>query len=151
MARKDEIIKIAESVTRSHGVELYWVKYQNVRSAQVVQIMIDKPGGVSHTDCVTVSRALEELLDEKIDHNYELEVSSPGVERPLFVPEHYNGAIGEEIKVKTYAPIDGSKVWEGTLERVSPTHIELMTKNGLREIVIEQIAQAHVSPQFDYS
>ena len=151
MARKEEIVMIANEVSSAEGVELYWVSYQNTQAAQRLQILIDKTGGVSLDDCARVSKAIETRLDETIDHQYELEVSSPGAERPLHVQEHYEKAIGEEIKVKTYAPINGNKVWSGVLKTVEEDSLHIETESGPLEIAISQIAQAQISPQFDYS
>ena len=126
-------------------------KTSNSSNAQRLQILIDKDGGVSLEDCARVSKAIQIILDEKVDRNYELEVSSPGAERPLYIASHYEKALGEEIKIKTFAPIDGNKVWNGELASVNDDSIQLVTENGPLEISLDQIAQAQVSPQFDYS
>jgi ribosome maturation factor RimP len=144
-------MKIAEAVANEEGVELYWIKYQNSPGYQRLQVLIDKEGGVSLSDCERVSRALGVQFDEQIHHSYELEVSSPGMERQLFASNHYRKAIGQTIQIKTFAPINGQKVWSGLLTGAYDDKIELQIAQGRLEIAIEQIANAHVTPNFDLS
>ena len=78
----------------------------------------DEPRYISTEDCEKVSRFLSEKLDEAdpIEQNYYLEVSSPGLDRPLIKPEHYARYVGEEVEVKLYKAIDGVKNLQGVLE-----------------------------------
>ena len=83
-----------------------------------MRIFIDKDGGVGIDDCVEMSRALNEPLDEAdlIEQAYCLEVSSPGVERELVRDEHFQKYIGEKVKLKTIRPVDGKREFSGILE-----------------------------------
>ncbi|MBI1730239.1 ribosome maturation factor RimP [Candidatus Acetothermia bacterium] len=144
-------MRIAEAVAKEQGVEFYWIKYQNSPGYQRLQVLIDKEGGVSLSDCERVSRALGVQFDGQIHHSYELEVSSPGMERQLFIASHYRRAIGQTIQIKTFAPVSGQKVWSGLLTGVHDDQIDLQIAQGRLEIAIEQIANAHVTPNFDLS
>lgn len=151
MAQRENLVQIAENVAVAEGVELYWLKYQNAPNAQRLQVFIDKDGGVSLDDCERFSRALETLFEEEIHHPFELEVSSPGIERPLYTADHYRKAAGQNIRVKTFGPIEGNRIWDGKLLEAGEVSISLETSNGSQEIELEQIAQAQVSPDFDLS
>lgn len=119
MDLRDELVAIAQSVCESLGVEFYWLDYQPSSRRGRVRVYIDKAGGVGVEDCARVSRALEIPFDEKIHHSYELEVSSPGIERQLFTPEHFRRATGAFIHVSLKAPIAGAKTHTGRLVRVT--------------------------------
>jgi ribosome maturation factor RimP len=151
MALKDDLTEIAENVTGAEGVGIYWLSYQNSQQAPRLQVLIEKEGGVSVDDCARVSRALASKLEEELDREFELEVSSPGLERPLFTLKHYEAAIGENIRVKTFGPIEGNKIWDGKLLKAGDSSISVETDGGSQEIGLELIAQAQVSPDFDLS
>lgn len=119
MSLKEELIAIAQEVTVAQDVQLYWLDYKQAGGKSILSIFIDKEGGVTLEDCERVSRALEPGFDAKIDHSYELMVSSPGIERPLYTVEHFNRALGKIIQVKTYQPIAGTKVFVGKLKAVA--------------------------------
>jgi len=151
MSEREELMRIAEEVARAEGVELYWLEYQKGPGRWRLRIMIDAEGGVTLNDCERVSRALEGPLDEMIDHSYELEVSSPGLDRPLHTEEHFRSAIGRRVEVKTYAPILGERVFCGVLLESPSGTIRLQTPRGLVEIPLSKLASARVSPEFDPS
>ncbi|GBC76130.1 Ribosome maturation factor RimP [bacterium HR07] len=94
-----EIYREAERVARAHGVELYWLEVRAAGPRWQVVLYIDRAGGVTIDDCERVSRALEAPLDALIDHSYELEVSSPGIDRPLHTRAHYHKALGKPVEL----------------------------------------------------
>jgi ribosome maturation factor RimP len=149
MAERDELMRIAEEIARDEGVELYWLEYKKTPGRWLLQVMIDKEGGVTLDDCARVSRALEGPFDERIPHSYLLEVSSPGLDRPLHTERHFRRVIGQRIWVKTYAPIQGQRAWEGRLLAVEAGVIRLETPQGPVEIPRNVLASARVSPDFD--
>lgn len=148
MTRREELSQIAREVAREQGVELYWLEYRAAPGRWQLVVMIDKEGGVTIDDCARVSRALEAPFDAVIDRGYDLEVSSPGIDRPLHTVEHLRRAIGERIRIKTYAPIEGRRVWHGTLFAVKNGTIALETPDGPLELPTSQLADARVSPEF---
>lgn len=152
MAKREELMQITEEVARHLGVELYWLNDRRAPGRWHLQVMIDKAGGVTLGDCERVSRALEDLYDERIEHSYELEVSSPGIDRPLHTERHFNRAVGEQIRVKTYGPIRGRRVWTGTLTGYAEgEQLRLDTPQGFVEIPTAQVADARVSPDLNSS
>jgi len=151
MTEREELTRIAEEVARAEGVELYWLDYKRTPGRWHLLVMIDKEGGVTLDDCERVSRALEGPFDERIPHSYELEVSSPGLDRPLFTEAHFQKALGQRIQVKTYGPIRGTRVLSGVLVEASHEMVKLQTPTGLVAIPREKLAAARLFPQFDPS
>ena len=122
MSQKEQIEKQFEElltpVCEKHGVEVYDVEYVKEGSDYYLRAYIDKEGGVTIGDCEVVNRELSDLMDEKdfIKDAYILEVSSPGLGRTLKKDRHYEKALGQEVEIKTFKPIDGSKEFAGILK-----------------------------------
>lgn len=104
--------EIAAPILENEGLELIDVEYVREGGRWVLRLYIDRPGatkesGVGLADCTKASQAVETALDvaELVPHEYALEVSSPGINRPLTRPEHFKKFLGAKVKVKTFAPI----------------------------------------------
>jgi ribosome maturation factor RimP len=104
------------------GVEVVILEQVGNRRQKTVRLFIDHPGGVTHELCGRVSEVVGRALDEvdAIGCPYTLEVSSPGLDRPLRKREHFEAQVGKSIYVKTRVPVDGSKVWQGRLMELTP-------------------------------
>ena len=100
-----------------YGFELVDVEYVKEGSTWYLRAYIDKPGGIDINDCEKVSRRLSDLLDEKdyIEDAYILEVSSPGLGRPLKKEKDFKRSMGEEVEIRTYRMIDKQKEFTGVL------------------------------------
>lgn len=123
-----EIQREAERVALDQGVELYWLEVRAAGPRWQVVIYIDRAGGVTIDDCERVSRALEQPLDALIDHSYELEVSSPGIDRPLHTRAHYHKALGKPVALRLRAP--QRTVVEGWLHGLTENAILLTDAHG---------------------
>lgn len=101
-----------------HEFELVDVEYVKEGGSWYLRAYIDKPGGITVDDCEVVSRILSDLLDEKdyIEESYILEVSSPGLGRPLKKDKDFARSIGEEIEIRTFRPIHHQKEFTGILK-----------------------------------
>lgn len=99
------------------GLYLWDVEYVKEGADYILRITIDSAEGVTIEDCERMTRAIDPILDEDdpIENSYRLEVSSPGVERTLSRPEHFEVMMGAEVEVKLFAPIDGAKSYRGIL------------------------------------
>jgi ribosome maturation factor RimP len=119
------------------GLELYDVELSGSGRSRVLRVSIADPAQPIDLDALTdANRALGPLADELIDGHYELEVSSPGVERPLRWPEHFRGAIGETVTVKHTATADGAPVREaGRLAAAGDDAITLEVEAGEERVV----------------
>lgn len=109
---------ILAPIVQEYGVSIYDVEYVKEGSEYYLRAYIDKPDGVNILDCENVSRALSDKLDEEdfIADAYILEVSSPGLGRSLRKDRHLEASIGEEVEIKLFQPMDGSKEFAGILE-----------------------------------
>lgn len=109
---------IAEPIAQRLGLEIWDIRFLKEGTGWFLRIFIDKDGGVGIDDCVEMSRALNDHLDEAdlIEQAYCLEVSSPGVERELVRSEHFQKYLGAPVKLKTIRPVDGKREFSGVLE-----------------------------------
>ncbi|MDO4379269.1 MAG: ribosome maturation factor RimP [Clostridia bacterium] len=109
---------IAQPIAEKLGLQIWDIRFLKEGTGWFLRIFIDKDGGVGIDDCVEMSRALNDPLDEAdlIEQAYCLEVSSPGVERELVRDEHFQKYIGEKVKLKTIRPVDGKREFSGILE-----------------------------------
>jgi ribosome maturation factor RimP len=116
----------------------------------LLRIYVDKPGGVTVEDCTKVTRHVNSLLDveDPIQGHYTLEVSSPGLERPLFKPMHYQRVIGKKIKLKLHAPREGRRNLTGVLQAADAESITLLVDNIVMELPYHDIDKAHVELEF---
>lgn len=112
-----KIEEIAERVGRSEGIEIVEIELKGGGRNQFLRISIDKPDGVTHADCETISQQVGTILDVEnvVPGHYTLEVSSPGVERKLRKPQDFERFQGQKVKVVLTQPIDDRRHFEGTL------------------------------------
>lgn len=134
------------------GVELYHLDWTGSGRRQVMRVYVDKLGGVTIADCEHVSRELSTLLDaeDPIPGRYFLEVSSPGMDRRLYQPRHYQDNVGKEAEIKTLqADPNGDKRWVGALKGASEQgfHIEIEGK-GEKYFAYAEVASARLRVKF---
>lgn len=105
-------------IMEEYGFELVDVEYVKEGSNWYLRAYIDKPGGITVNDCEVVSRRLSDILDEKdyIEESYIMEVSSPGLGRPLKKEKDFKRSLGEEVEVRTYRMTDKKKEFTGILK-----------------------------------
>ncbi|HEY9856585.1 MAG TPA: ribosome maturation factor RimP [Stenomitos sp.] len=113
----EQVTELARPIADELGLELFDVEYVKEGGSMVLRLYIDSEAGISHAECEAMSRRLDEVLDQKdlIAGAYNLEVSSPGAERPLRSERDFTRFAGKQVLVKTYAPVDGNKEWKGEL------------------------------------
>ncbi|MFS8524196.1 MAG: ribosome maturation factor RimP, partial [Limnochordales bacterium] len=113
-------------------------------------VFIDKPGGVTLDDCQAMSRLLGDKLDEvdPIEDSYTLEVSSPGVERPLTKPRDFVRFAGHTVQVRTYGPVEGRRNFKGELLGLEGGAVVLRIDGEERRIPVDQVAKAHLVAEF---
>jgi ribosome maturation factor RimP len=128
-----QIGEIARRVADSEGLELVEVEVKGGGVQRLVRISIDKPAGVTHADCESVSLQVGTILDvEDVvpGGRYTLEVSSPGVERKLLKPADYERFQGKKAKITLRDPLSGRRTWEGTLAGLAEGRVTLETAPG---------------------
>ena len=118
-------------IMEEQGFELVDVEYVKEGGSWYLRAYIDKPGGITVDDCETVSRQLSDLLDEKdyIEDSYILEVSSPGLGRPLKKEKDFERSLGMEIEIRTYRPVQHQKEFTGLLKAYDKKSITIETEN----------------------
>ena len=124
------------------GFDLWDVEYVKEGGEYYLRAYIDKEGGITIDDCVSVSRELSDLLDEKdfIEEAYILEVSSPGLNRTLKKEKEFLRCIGRDVDVKTYKPVDGMKDFTGILRSYDAGDITIETADGEKVFAKEDVA-----------
>ncbi len=149
MGFKDEVRDAAEKFARDLGLEIVDVELVKEGGSRVLRVFADKEGGVSAEDLVPLNEKLSEWLDgtdDSIGGQYYLEVSSPGIDRPLRSKEDFVRFSGNRVTVKTYAPIDGRKQFTGILLGLSQEQVRLEVDGEEVLIPFESVARARLNP-----
>ena len=150
-----QIRATAERVVGAHGLELVDVFLTRESVGWVVRVTIDRPGpgatpddSVGIEDCAVVSRELGTILDveDPLDRAYTLEVTSPGLDRPLKRPQDYARFAGERVQVKTRLPLNGRRRFVGKLQQVGEVGIELDVDGELVSIAFTDIDKTRLVP-----
>lgn len=129
--------ELAEPIAKQLGYELWDVRFEKKGADWFLRIFIDKEDGISINDCVDMTHALDEPLDEAdpIDQSYCLEVCSPGLERPLKRDSHFEKSIGKLVQVKMIRPLNGERELKGTLTGYDNGNFELTLEDGAKLII----------------
>lgn len=152
--------EISEPILANEGLELVDVEYLREGGKWVLRLYIDKPGsdekgkGVDLEDCQRATKAVETALDvaDLVPQEYALEVSSPGIERPLTRPPHYQRFMGRVINVKTFGPMfdPPRKSFKGKLVAFADDAVHVEVEGaGLFKIPRKDIAKAHLVAEWD--
>lgn len=147
---EEKLSDLLKSSIEDLGCELWGIECQRTGRFLTVRIYIDKEGGVGVDDCADVSRQVSAILDveDPIADKYNLEVSSPGVDRPLFTLEQYQRYIGEEIVVHLRIPVLERRKWQGKLESIENDMITLLVDGQPQVLVFGNIQKANVVAKF---
>ena len=144
---RERLIGLIEPVLAQLGYELVELEYAAGRTSAVVRLFIDQPAGISVDDCERVSRDVAALLDvdDPIPTAYTLEVSSPGFNRVLRTPAHFERFVGERIFVELQAPRAGRKRYTGLLRAVDAAGIEIEVDKQKVAVAFAEIAKARLA------
>ena len=144
----EKIWEIADRVARAADVEIAGIEFLGGGRHRVLRIYVDKEGGVTHTDCETVSTGVEAVLDadELIPGGeYTLEVSSPGVERKLIRPRDFEKSVGKKVKVVLLEPLSNSSTWIGVLQAFAENVLTVETADGkTAQIPLDSVKKANL-------
>ena len=143
-----KVIEIAVRVAASEGIEVVEVELKGGGSSRVLKITIDKPEGVTHSDCEFISHQVGTILDvEDVipGGRYTLEVSSPGVERKLVKPRDYERFAGQPAKVLLSEPVEGKTLWDGRLAGLAGEIVALeITPGRIVHFSLQQVKKANL-------
>lgn len=142
--------EMLQDAVKDLGCELWGIECQRVGRFMTVSLFIDKEGGVTVDDCADVSRQVSAILDveDPIADKYNLEVSSPGLDRPLFTLPQFERYIGQDIAVHLRIPVMERRKWQGKLERIEKDMITLIVDDQEQILVFGNIQKANVVAKF---
>ncbi len=155
MAKREEYETKTESFLKplmeENNFELVDVEYVKEAGSWYLRAYIDKEGGITVDDCEIISRKLGDWLDEKdfIADSYILEVSSPGLGRPLKKDKDFNRSIGKDVDIKLYKPLNKQKDFTGTLKAYDKETVTIVQEDGT-ELVLKRPEIALIRLAFDF-
>lgn len=148
---EQKITTAVAEVINALSCELVGVECHRSGHVLTVRIYIDKKGGVSIDDCADVSRQVNAIMDVEdfIHDKYNLEVSSPGLDRPLFTLAHYERFVGEKIVIHLRVPVQERRKWTGNLSQVNGDMITLMVDGVEHVFAFGNIQKGNIVYQFN--
>ena len=140
MAIVDRVRELVTPVVEAESADLYDVEH----NGGVLRVLVDVEGGIGIDDLKRINRAVSRRLDESdpMPGRYTLEVSSPGLERPLRTPEHFRRAVGESIKVKTMPTSEGARRLKGTLLSADDGGFDIQTDEDQCRLRYDEVSRA---------
>ena len=144
----DQLNELIQPVVEAMGCELWGIEQLSMGRYSTVKIYIDSKKGVDIEDCTKVSRQVSSLLDveDPMNGEYTLEVSSPGLNRRLFKLDHYSAFIGSEVRIRLKRPYEGKRKYSGQLRGVEGGEIILGHQDEEILFPFEEIERANVVP-----
>jgi ribosome maturation factor RimP len=145
-----QVEAVALPVLKELGFELVEVLYRREQTGWILRLAIDKQDGISLDDCASISREISQLLDieDFVDQAYSLEVSSPGLNRPLKSMAEFERFVGRLAKIKTIEPIAGEHVFIGKINKTEGESIVLEVGSKEVTILFSQVAKARLEVEF---
>jgi ribosome maturation factor RimP len=142
----EKILQMVEPLVTAEGKELVEAEFRREGMGWVLRLFIDQEGGITVDDCAQVSRVIGDMLDvaDVIRATYHLEVSSPGLNRPLRKPEHFQSVIGKIVDVRTTAPVDGRRRFKGLLTDISADGIRMECDGTPYEVPLRLLERARL-------
>ncbi|KTD76251.1 ribosome maturation factor RimP [Legionella waltersii] len=143
----EELVRLVEPSINDMGYELWGCEYLSQGKHSLLRIYIDKSDGIGIEDCQAVSRQVSAILDveDPIQGNYNLEISSPGIPRPLFSSWQYERYLGHAVDVKVFKPVNGKRKFHGTIHAVNENEIVLDINGEHQELYISNIVRAYLT------
>ena len=147
---EQKLQELVQGSVEDLGCELWGIECQRVGRYLTVRLFIDKEGGVTVEDCADVSRQVSAVLDveDPIADKYNLEVSSPGLDRPLFTLNQFERYLGQEILLHLRIPVADRRKWQGQLAKIENDMITLIVHGKEQVLAFGNIQKANVVPKF---
>lgn len=141
----EKVYGLIKETVEEQGVSLWDVRFLKEGASWYLRVFIDSPDGISIDDCTNVSHAIDPIIDEAdpIDVSYYLEVCSPGLERELTRPNHFEKSVGKTVKIKLYKAIDGVKELTGILKSAAE-RVVIETENAEYSLDYKDISKARL-------
>ncbi len=150
--KEQSLIDALEPTAAQNGIEIVTIEVIGSKKAPVIRIYIDAEGGVSFQELSGAQEWIGAMLDriDPFPGAYTLEVSSPGIDRPLRTPEHFQRFCGEEAHVRTVRPLEGTSSFKGTLASADGDSVVIETESGTRTIPFSEIKRANVIGKIEF-
>ncbi len=146
----DFLVSVIQPSVNALGLELWGIEYHHNKPRSILRVYIDKPGeGVTVDDCAAASHQISGVLDveDPIDGQYRLEVSSPGIDRTLFSIAHFEAYLGKQVSVKLMSPIEGRRNFKGTIRSAADAVVALTLADGTEiDLPTDEIEKAQLVP-----
>jgi ribosome maturation factor RimP len=153
MLQKDRLMALIEPIVVALGYELVLLEYSPAHGAGILRVYIDSDAGITLDDCQRVSREVSGVMDveDPIHGAYRLEISSPGLDRPLVKPQHFERFKGQQAKVQLLVPHGASKRkrFTGEIVSVAAGVLTLGTPDGVVELELSEIERARLVPDYE--
>jgi len=145
-----QLTDLLESAVVASGYELVGLEFIRAGAHSTLRIYIDHENGINVDDCAEVSRQVGAVLDveDPISVVYNLEVSSPGLERPLFKVEHYEQFIGHEVSIVLNMSVGNRRKWKGIIQSIEGETITLVVDKQEEQFALSNISKANLIPKF---
>jgi ribosome maturation factor RimP len=150
MSKQGNLQSLIDPIVISMGYESVGVEYMSQGKHSVLRVYIDKPDGITVDDCSAVSGQLSAMLDveDPIRGEYHLEVSSPGLDRPLFTEAQFEQFIGHKCVIRMKMPIDGQRKFTGLIKALVDGTVELEMENKVVSLSVDMVDKANLVPEF---
>ncbi len=150
-SKLEQLQALLAPVVEALGYECWGVEFISQGRHSVLRVYIDRPEGILIDDCEAVSRQVSGILDveDPISGEYTLEVSSPGMDRPLFTLEQFAKHAGEQVKIRLRSPYEGRRNYQGILRGVEEQDVVVLVDDHEYLLPIDSIDKANIIPRFD--
>lgn len=150
-SKLEQLQAMLAPVIESLGYQCWGVEFISQGRHSLLRVYIDHANGILIEDCEAVSRQVSAVLDveDPISSEYTLEVSSPGMDRPLFTLEQFAKHVGEQVKIKLRSPFDGRRNFQGLLRGVEEQDVVVLVDDHEFLLPIDLIDKANIIPRFD--
>lgn len=148
---KREVSRLIEPILADMGFELVYVEYLSEHGRWVLRIYVDEEGGITLEDCARVSREIGNVIDVKeiVPHEYVLEVSSPGLNRPLVREKDFNQAVGKKVKLQMINAVDERRNFTGYLKAFKDGTLHIQLNDKLVLLPRRDVKKANLVYEFE--
>lgn len=151
--KEQSLLEALEKQAAEQGIEIVTLEIVGAKKAPTIRVYIDTPNGVSFDELASSQVWINEVMDriDPFPGAYTLEVTSPGIDRPLRTLEHFKRFVGEKAVISTIAPIEGRSKWTGVLSGTEDETILLDVEGTIHPLALDVIKRAHVKGTIDFS
>jgi ribosome maturation factor RimP len=148
--QEQRLTELLAPTVEATGFELLGIEFMSAGRHSTLRLYIDHPDGITVDNCAQVSREVSAILDveDPIPNEYNLEVSSPGLDRPLFTPAHFAKVIGQKIEVKIAIPQEGRRRFKGQLQAIEDDMLVIEVDGKQYRLLMDNVDKANVVPVF---